>query len=139
MRGVTDKTDLPLAGLRVCVVDDCRDLLEMLDVVLTQYGAAVKTATTASEAIEVLMHWMPDVLVSDISLEGEDGYALITRVRRMKAEQGGSTPAIALTGYTLAEHKERAISAGYQMFISKPVELSQLEAAIELVTGRVGR
>jgi signal transduction histidine kinase len=132
------RPDLPLAGLRVIVVDDSRDLLEMLDVALTQYGAAVKLATTTSEAIDALKHWKPDVLVSDIELQGEDGYRLISEVRGMEARQGGRTPAIALSGYTLAEYQERAISAGYQMFISKPVELSQLEAAIALVTGRAG-
>jgi PAS domain S-box-containing protein len=131
-----DKPNLPLAGLRVILVDDCLDMLEMLEVALTHYGAAVKLATTTSEAIEVLRHWKPDVLVSDIAMPYEDGYALITKVRRMESKLGGSTPAIALSGYSVAEHQERAISAGYQMLITKPVELSQLEAAIALLAGR---
>ena len=135
----TDRSGLPLAGLRVLVVDDSDDLLELFEEALTLYGAAVELTKTAAEAIEVIRRWKPDVLVSDIELQGEDGYALIARVRDMAAEQGGSTPSIAITGYAEPEDQERALAAGYQMFIAKPVELSELEAAIALLAGRARR
>lgn len=119
-----------LSGIRVLVVDDEADTREMLRIVLEQYGADVTTASSASDTLDVLPAWKPDVLVSDIGMPGQDGYALIKNVRALPPEQGGETPAIALTGYVRVEDRMRALAAGYQMFVPKPVEVAELSAII---------
>jgi CheY-like chemotaxis protein len=117
-----------LDGLKVLAVDDQSDTLEMIEAVLQRCGAQTRTSTTAAGAIALLKSWHPDVLVADIGLPEEDGYALIQRVRDLPREQGGQTPAVALTAYTRIEDRMRALSAGYHMHVSKPVE------PLELVT-----
>src|SRR5262249_50757337 len=93
-------TDLPhLEGLRVLVVDDESDTREILSIILTQCGAELRTASNAGDALELLKNWKPDVLVSDVGMPGEDGYLLISRVRALGPDDGGRTPAVALTGY----------------------------------------
>jgi len=84
---------------------------------------------SAAEAIEALQRWKPDVLVSDIGMPGEDGYKLISKVRALSAENG-EIPAVALTGYASVEDRNRALAAGYKMFIPKPVELVDLAEAV---------
>jgi CheY-like chemotaxis protein len=128
--------DLPsLRGLRVLAVDDVADARELLRVMLEQFGASVRTAGSAKEALEVLTDWKPDVLVSDIGMPGEDGYALIQKVRQLEGEQVRNTPAIALTGYARVEDRVRALSAGYQTFVPKPVEANELSSSIASLIG----
>jgi PAS domain S-box-containing protein len=117
-----------LEGLRVLVVDDEADSREFLIALLEQCGAEVIAVTSASEAIEAVSQVKADVLVSDIGMPLEDGYSLIGKVRLLKAEQGGQIPAVALTAYASREDRTRAIAAGFQMHIPKPVE------PVELVT-----
>ena len=123
-----------LDQVRVLVVDDESDAREMLSVILSQCGAEVKTAATSYEALEVLEHWRPEVLVSDIGMPEEDGYSLINKVRSLEPERGGLIPAVALTGYGSPEDRLRLISAGFQAHIIKPVELEKLAVAIADLT-----
>jgi PAS domain S-box-containing protein len=111
-----------LEGARVLVVDDEYDTREVLSVILNRYGAEIRTAASAEEALALLTAWRPDALVSDIGMPGEDGYSLIRRLRALPPEQGGETPAIALTAYAGMHDRQRALSTGFQMHIAKPIE-----------------
>ena len=126
-----------LGGLRVLVVDDDADAREMLEVVLVQFGAEVKASASAQEALEILEQWEPDVLVSDVGMPNEDGYSLIHRIRALDPARGGLTPAIALTGYSRPDDRSQLLAAGYQVYLSKPVDLAQLIDAILSLPGRV--
>jgi signal transduction histidine kinase/CheY-like chemotaxis protein len=117
-------------GLRVLVVDDEPDTRELLKIGLNQCGAKVMLSGSAAEALEAMATAMPDVLVSDIGMPGEDGYELIRRVRELPAESGGRVPAIALTAYARTEDRMQALRAGYQMHVPKPVELAELVAIV---------
>lgn len=136
----TARTDVPLdnapslSGLQILVVDDEVDAREMLSVLLEQCGASVTTVASASEAFEMLQRLKPDILVSDIGMPDEDGYTLITRIRDLSAEKGGQTPAIALTAYARTEDRIRALAAGFQTHMAKPVEPAELIAVIQSLT-----
>src|SRR5918993_2980734 len=119
-----------LEGVRVLLVDDDEDTLRMLAHLLTEYRAAVQTATDAAQALEALRWFKPDVLVSDLAMGGEDGHSLINKVRRLSDEDGRHTPAVALTAYVRVEDRARALSAGFNVFIPKPVEPCELVTAI---------
>ena len=112
----------PLAGLKVLVVDDDQDSREVLATLLVLRAAEVKTAGSVVEALDALSNWKPDVLISDIGMPGQDGYDLIKAIRSRGAQDGGQVPAIALTGYATLQDGERALSAGYQTHVAKPVE-----------------
>jgi CheY-like chemotaxis protein len=113
------------------VVDDEPDTREMLTIMIGQLGADVRACASSEEAMRLLSEWKPDVIVSDIEMPGEDGYELIRKVRRSEANREGSeVPAIALTAYGRVEDRARALSAGYQMHISKPAEPAELAAVI---------
>jgi len=125
-----------LKGLRVLIVDDDIDSRELISVALEQYGAETMAVASAAEAFDALQKFKPDVLVCDIGMPGEDGYDLIKRVRALELDQGGGTPAIALTAFAGVEDRQRAISAGYQMHVAKPVEPESLVEAITILSGR---
>jgi PAS domain S-box-containing protein len=125
-----------LEGLRLLVVDDEPDFRELVTMMLGQYGAVVKAAASAAEALSYVESWKPDVLVADIGMPGEDGYGLIRKVRALSPEKGGSTPALALTAYTRAEDRLHALSAGYQIHLAKPITGTELAAAVANLTGR---
>jgi len=129
-------TGLRLDGVRVLVVDDEVDAHELLCTVLGQYGAAVEAASSAGEAIAKLTASPPDVLVSDIGMPGEDGYTLIQRVRALDPTVGGQVPAIALTGFAAVEDARKAVAAGFQHHLSKPVEPSALVELVARVAAR---
>ena len=130
---VIDKS-VNLSGLRILAVDDEGDTREMLIEMLEQYGAEVITAGSTKEAMETLPTWKPDILVSDIGMPEEDGYALIRKVRMLEPNQGGAIPAIALTGYARVEERLHALTSGYQMFVPKPVEAGELASIIQDLT-----
>lgn len=113
-------------GVRVLVVDDEPDSRSLLQRLLEDCRAVVSTASSSAEAFERLIGERPDVLVSDIGLPVEDGYTLIRRVRALTPDQGGRTPAIALTAYARPEDRMKAIMAGFQHHVSKPVEPAEL-------------
>jgi hypothetical protein len=119
-----------LAGLRVLVVEDEDDARDMLRVLLESWGAHVQAVPTASEALTRLRQWRPELLLSDIGLPGENGYELLRRVRALPPEEGGLTPAIALTAYARPEDRQRALQAGFDMHVPKPVESAELLAVI---------
>lgn len=129
-----------LAGLSVMIVDDELDAREVLVAMLELRGAKVIVASSAAEALEALANAtngsMPDVLVSDIGMPGEDGFALISKVRAMEPERGGNIPAIALTSYARAEDRTRVLAAGYQRHMAKPVEPSSLAIAVASLARR---
>jgi CheY-like chemotaxis protein len=128
-----------LAGVRVLVVDDQEDARELLRLALTRRGAEVRVGATARAALDILGQWRPDALVSDIGMPDEDGYELMRQVRALPAERGGQIPAVALTGYASAKDAKRALAAGYQMFVPKPVDLPELVTAIARLAGRFGK
>ena len=120
-----------LDGVRVLLVDDDRDTLGLLTVLLSEYKATVQVAFSAQEALEVLEWYRPDVLVSDVAMPVEDGYSLISKVRARELEGNlRQTQAIALTAYVRVEDRVRALSAGFNLFVPKPVEPNELIIAI---------
>lgn len=128
-----------LDDVRVLIVDNDSDAREILDLMLSQCGAKVTTATTAREALEVLQQAKPDVLVSDIGMPGEDGYWLIKKVRALDQESEKGIPAVALTGYAGPEERLRLLSAGYQVHVAKPVELNELAIVIANLAGGLAK
>jgi len=133
---VVDQPSVGLDGLRVLIVDDEEDARELVSVMLTKSGAAMKCASSSSEAIEIIASWRPDVLIADIGMPVEDGYGLIKRVRALPRESGGQTPALALTAYARTEDRVRALSAGYQVHLSKPVDRVELAAVVASLAER---
>jgi PAS domain S-box-containing protein len=131
----SDSEHLMLSGVKVLVVDDEQDARGLIKEVLTQCEAVVTTAASAEEALDILMKQKPDVMISDIGMPEKDGFQLIREVRSFPATQGGKTPAIALTAFAHSEDRTKAMLAGYQMHLSKPVQAHELIAAIANLTG----
>jgi CheY-like chemotaxis protein len=127
-----------LAGIRVLVVDDDSTARELNREILLQSGGEVRACTSGDEALDVLRQWRPDVMVSDIEMPGMDGYSLIRQVRMLDPDQGGKTPAIALSAYGRPEDRVRSLIAGFNFHVSKPVEPSELTAIVASLAGRVG-
>jgi CheY-like chemotaxis protein/two-component sensor histidine kinase len=125
-----------LEYLRVLVVDDDPDALDLATAILSAAGAVVRTCGSAHEALATVEQWRPDVLVSDIEMPGEDGYALIRKVRALDAERGGKTPAVALTAYGRTQDRMLSLMAGYNMHVPKPVDPGELTTIIASVAGR---
>lgn len=129
-----------LQGVWAIVIDDEADARELVTTLLEQYGASVTAVESAGEALAVLAERdrdrLPDVLVSDISMPDVDGYSLIRRVRELPAERGGRIPAVALTAYGRSTDRVRALSAGFQMHLPKPVEPAELATVVASLTGR---
>ena len=119
-----------LDGVRVLAADDDAEGLALVNAILTRAGADVRTSVSASEALDLFKEWHPDVLVSDIEMPGEDGYSLIRKVRALGADNGGRTPAIALTAYGRPQDRLRALAAGFNMHIPKPVDPGELTTII---------
>jgi len=127
-----------LAGLKVLVVDDEPDARSLMQRVLAECDAEVMLAASAAEALGLLAAGRADVLVSDIGMPDMDGYELIRRIRGMDAARGGAIPAIALTAFARPEDRVRALQAGFQDHLCKPIDLSELVARIaELARGVV--
>src|SRR5258706_3508050 len=123
-----------LKGLRVLVVDDAPDALEVITVILRRAKADVTTAPTAAEGRRLLQDLRPDVLISDIAMPDEDGFALIRSVRLLAPDLGGAIPAIALTAYAREEDRQKALHAGFNAHLSKPVEPDELVCLIAQLT-----
>ncbi|WP_250122491.1 ATP-binding protein [Chroococcidiopsis sp. CCMEE 29] len=120
----------PLAGLRILVVDDEAEILELLSTILQEDGAEVIAVDSVDEALELLEDLKPDVLVSDIAMPGKDGYVLIRKVKELEVELGTRIPAIALTAYARVEERRQALLAGFQIHLTKPVKPIELIAAV---------
>jgi len=119
-----------LNGLRVLVVDDDVDACEMIRAAFEHCGSRVETSTSAAQALALVGDWHPDILVADISMPEMDGYQLIRHVRALGAREGGALPAVALTALARVEDRVKALSAGYQMHVPKPVEPDELREVV---------
>ncbi len=127
-----------LHGLHVLVVDDEQDARELVAAVLERRGATITSVSTAAEALEELDRSRPDVILSDLGMPDEDGYALIRKLRARTPERGGRIPAAALTAYASAQDRTRALLAGFQSHVPKPIEASELTAVIANLAARTG-
>ena len=128
--------DVSLADVHVMVVDDEVDARELVKRLLELAGATVSLAGSASEAIERILAAPPDVLVCDIGMPAEDGYSLIRQLRLLEESQASDLPAVALTAYARSEDRTKAIRAGFQNHLSKPVEPAELLAIVSSLAGR---
>jgi CheY-like chemotaxis protein len=124
-----------LSGLRVLVIDDAPDALDVLAVILRRAKADVTTAPSAHDGRRALQEIRPDLVISDIAMPDEDGYAFIRSLRALPPDRGGVTPAIALTAYAREEDRTRALAAGFQAHMSKPVEPDELIDLVARVAG----
>jgi CheY-like chemotaxis protein len=125
-----------LAGITVLAVDDEPDARVLLRRVLEECGARVLLAASSEEGLELVRRERPDMIISDIGMPGEDGYEFIRRVRRLPPDEGGRTPAAALTAFARAEDRTRALRAGYQTHVAKPVEPTELTAVVASLAAR---
>jgi signal transduction histidine kinase/DNA-binding response OmpR family regulator len=125
-------------GIRVLIVDDDIDAREMLAFALGMQGARVATSASANEAFDAISAERPDILLTDINMPGEDGYSLIRKLRA-STDPSSEIPAIALTALARSEDSDRALEAGFQMHIPKPIEIPDLITAIEGLTRRSNR
>jgi CheY-like chemotaxis protein len=132
----TDFKPVDLSGITVLIVDDESDARVLLEHVLTECRADVLVAASGESALLGVEHDHPDVLVSDIGMPDMDGYELLRRVRALGAARGGRLPAIALTAFARSEDRTRALRAGFQVHVSKPVEPSELVATVASIVGR---
>jgi PAS domain S-box-containing protein len=129
-----------LKGLRVLVVENEAQALDLVSAVLAECEAEVRTATTSTEALAILgdsTKWRPDVVISDIEMSDSDAGELIRRVRTLRADGGAYVPAVALTAYARSEDRMKALAAGFHMHVPKPVEPAELVTVLGCVTGRL--
>ena len=119
-----------LSGLNVLLVDDDSDTLKLMETALKRRQANVTAVSSAGEAIQAISKRRPDVLVSDIAMPDEDGYGLIEKVRLLENGEAQAIPAVAITAYAKDEDRERALSAGFQIYLAKPVELTELISVV---------
>ena len=129
---------MQIEGVRVLVVDDEPDARALVKRLLEDCKAVVTTAASAEEAFGRVKADRPDVLISDVGMPGEDGYALVRRVRGLGPADGGDTPAIALTAYARAEDRMKAVLAGFHHHVVKPVEPAELITLVAVLSGRRG-
>ena len=127
-------TDEKLKHLRILLVEDDPDTQELLKTVLRQHGAEVVAVGSVANALAEIQSAKPDVIISDIGMQGQNGYDLIRRVRSLSPEAGGHIPAVALTAYAGAVDRRRALLAGFQTHLSKPIEPDDLLAVILSLT-----
>ena len=123
-------------GLKTLVIDDELDARELVKRILNRCEASVATAASATEGLELVKAGRPDVIISDIGMPGKNGYQFIREVRNLPVEDGGQTPAIALTAFVRPDDATRALDAGYQKHLSKPVDAYELIKAIADLAGR---
>jgi CheY-like chemotaxis protein len=126
-----------LDGLKVLVVDDEPDARDIIRRFLASHHANVMVACGADEAIEIMKTFRPDVLLSDIGMPGKDGYQFIQDVRSMQTADGADVPAVALTAFVRTEDRRRALLAGYQSHLAKPVDPGELVAVVAMLAGRI--
>jgi CheY-like chemotaxis protein len=129
--GASEMTSIPytdLGGCRILVVDDEHDARTLIERILAQCNATVITAASAAEGIEAVRRHRPHLVVSDIGMPGEDGYEFLAKLRQLSDAEGGDTPAVALTAFARSEDRRRALMAGFQMYLPKPVESAELLA-----------
>jgi CheY-like chemotaxis protein len=126
-----------LSGLKILVLDDEAEARELLATILSNSSAEVTAVGSAEEALAILLDCRPDAIISDLEMPGIDGYSFIRQVRVLELDRGGRIPAVALTAYARVEDRMRALEAGFQIHISKPVDPVELAAVVASVTGRI--
>ncbi|HJT27817.1 MAG TPA: ATP-binding protein [Pyrinomonadaceae bacterium] len=131
-------TEVDLKNVRILVVEDELDALDLLTIDLTAHGAKVRGAASAAEAIELLRAEQFDLMISDIGMADTDGYNLIKQVRQQENEHGEHIPAIALTAYARTQDRIRALTAGYNTHVAKPVEIKELVTVVKCLIGKIG-
>jgi signal transduction histidine kinase/CheY-like chemotaxis protein len=131
--------EISLGGIKVLVIDDELDERELVEYVLLSADAEVISAATAAEGFLLVKAERPDVIVSDIGMPEHDGYQFMRDVRALHASAGGLTPAIALTAFARSEDRTRAMLAGYQVHVSKPIEPRELVATVMSLAANSGR
>jgi len=112
------------------VVDDVQDSRDMIAEILSLRGAEVTPVASTRDALRGISESVPDVLITDISMPDEDGYALIRAVRALEPEKGGRVPAVALTAHASQDIRSRLLSSGFQMHLAKPIDLMQLPSQL---------
>jgi CheY-like chemotaxis protein len=122
--------DRDLRGARILLVEDDPGTRESLSEMLRMSGADVRTAETAAQALRVLDDFTPEILVCDIVMPDQDGYSLLRQIRARGPERGGDVPALALTALAGEEDRSRALAAGFQVHMAKPVEIDRLTVAL---------
>jgi CheY-like chemotaxis protein len=125
-----------LRDLRILVVDDDAEGLELAALILINAGAEVRTSRSAPAAMAVIEDWTPDVLVTDLAMPDEDGFSLLRRVRRLTTLRGRRLPALALTAYGRAEDRIRVLAAGFSLHLAKPVNPAELVLCVASLVGR---
>jgi signal transduction histidine kinase/CheY-like chemotaxis protein len=128
--------DIALDRIRVMIVDDEAETRDLLKMMLASHGAVVTVCASGDEALTEIEAWKPQIVVSDIGMPAMDGYSLIRKVRGLESDLHG-VPAIALTAYARAEDRMRALAAGFQMHVPKPVEASELVMVIASLVKRI--
>jgi CheY-like chemotaxis protein len=123
-----------LDGIKILVVDDDPDARQLLAAILRQCGAEVETCDSAARALLLFEEYKPDVLVSDIGMPEQDGYDLIRQIREKEKGSGKRLPAVALTAFARTEDRLKALSAGYNIHVPKPVEPAELLVVIANLT-----
>jgi CheY-like chemotaxis protein len=130
------RPDPVLDGVRVLVVEDHAVVREVITLLLEDSGARVTAVPGVPEALEALGRERPNVMLSDIEMPGEDGYALILKVRALPPDRGGQTPAAALTGLSTPADRARALQAGFQDHMAKPVDVRQLVSIVTTLAAK---
>lgn len=120
----------PLDGVRVLLVDDDAMVREVIDGLLVGFGGTVIAVAEAAEALAALPRARPDVVVADVDMPGENGYALIRAMRALPPDLGGQTPAVCLTGRDAEDDEARALRAGFQRYLTKPVDARRLVTVV---------
>lgn len=126
-----------LSGTRVLIVDDEKDSRDLIKHIVMHEGVEVRTASNAATAYDVIDKWLPDVIISDIGMPDVDGYDFIRQLRIRMAQQNIEIPAVALTAFSRSEDRLRAIAAGFQMHVTKPVEPLELLTVLASLTGKI--
>jgi CheY-like chemotaxis protein len=124
---------------RVLVVDDNYDAREVFRLVVSSWGSAVVAAASARRALAVFNTWRPHVVVSDLAMPRNTGYWLVREIRKLPPEEGGTTPAIAVTAHASRHHENRARSAGFDAYLTKPVDLPRLRELVGSLMSRPKR
>ena len=128
-----------LAGIRILVVDDEPDTLELECLVLEAQGAKVLCTDSATNALAALSDFRPHVLISDIAMPGMDGCRFIAAVRERSNEDGGAVPALAVSAHASGDNRRRALTAGFDRFLAKPMDPAKLiETTVDLVAKGAG-
>jgi protein-histidine pros-kinase len=138
VRNAHETVPTRLDGMRVLIVDDAADERELFSAVLTGQGATVQAASSASDALKIVDSFTPDVVVSDIAMPVEDGYVFLRRLRESGNSRLTAVPTVAVTAHARAEDRERALAAGFQAYVSKPVPPEHLVDVVARASGREG-